>query len=143
MRDKVAYPYKSLHKYPGMRPRDVAIWDQFIINHPGAFERVWYDVHVGDPVDDPRKDDEMRKSGMFDVSCWCIDVVAETRASIYIIEVKPNALAGALGQALAYTKFAKRLNMTNKPLIPVVLTDNISPITLQAAEMLRVILLTP
>ena len=126
-----------------MRPKDVVIWDQFIHNNPDTFLRVWYDVHIGDPVGKNTDHKEMHASGMYDVSCWCVDVVAEASNNFWIIEIKPDALAGALGQALAYTALLEKQNLFHKPIVPVVLTDSISPITLEAAGLLKVGLLTP
>ena len=138
-----AHPYRQLHKYPGMRPKDVVLWDQFIINHPEAFHQVWYDVHIGDPIENKKDHDAMHASGMYDVSCWCVDVIADDGSALYVIEIKPNAPAGALGQALAYKKFVEKLPGVTKPVHPAVLTDNISPITQKAASMLQVAIFTP
>jgi len=126
-----------------MRPSDVAIWDAFILSHPDAFHRVWYDVHIGDPISDEKERQHMIDSGMYDVSCWCVDVIADDGSEYWVIEIKPNALAGALGQALAYTKLLEKEKHFDKPLQPAVLTDNIAPITQQAAMLLGVPLFTP
>lgn len=143
MQRATEYPYKTLTKYPGMRPRDVAIWDTFLLNHPGRFFRVWYDVHMGDPVGAEHDHEEMCNNGMYDVSRWCVDVIAEDAEAFYIIEIKPDAKAGALGQALAYKKILDREVGFAKPSHAVVLTDSIGPITLQAAELMGVALITP
>ena len=143
MRSESEQPYHSLPKYPGMRPRDVAIWDQFILNNPHAFIRVWYDVHIGNPAKNHHDHDQLHATGMYDVSCWCIDVLADDGTHFWVIEIKPNALAGALGQALAYTKLLQGEKVFIKPLRPAVLTDNISPISKQAADLLGVIIFTP
>lgn len=137
------YPYKLLTKYPGMRPKDVVIWEEYILNHPDSFLRVWYDVHIGDPKLLIPKQHTVQDSGMYDVSRWCIDVLAETENFLFVIEIKPDALAGALGQALAYRALLEKIQQFAKPLHPVVLTDNVSPITRQAANLLKVSLLTP
>ena len=143
MHNNIEYPYKSLDKYPGMRPRDVAIWDEFILSHPDAFFRVWYDVHIGDPVGHKHNEKEMRENGMYDVSCWCIDVLAEDENGFWVIEVKPDAMAGAIGQALSYTKILEKEQKFNKPLRPAVLTNDIPPITQQAGNLLGVLIFTP
>ena len=140
---ETAQPYKALNKYPGMGPNDAAIWETFIMEHPGQFFHVWYNVHIGDPVGEDHDHDEMKDNGMFDVSCWCIDVLAEDENGFWVIEIKPNALAGALGQALAYTELIKREHEFDKVIRPAVLTDDIAPITQQAAALLGVALLTP
>ena len=136
------FPYKPMHKYPGMRPKDVAVWERFMTANPDAFVEVYYDAHVGDPVSAPELHDEMRASGAFDVCQWCVDVIARAPNITYVIEVKPNAGAGALGQALAYTKLLQREGRIPVNSVPVVLTDNISPILQEAARLLGVLIFT-
>lgn len=132
------YPFKSLAKYPGMRPNDVAIWDRFLLENPMTFERVWYNIHLGDPVRYEDMREEMQENGMLEVSQWCIDVVAAEKNNLWIIEVKPNAAAGAIGQAIAYTALMRKElpHLTN--IYPMVITDDASPITEEAARMLGV-----
>lgn len=143
MRYEQEYPYKSLHKYPGMRPKDVAIWDEFITRHPGIFKRVWYDVHLGDPVQHEHQREESQLSGMYDVSRWCVDVLAYDNNNFWAIEIKPDAGAGALGQALAYAALLTSEHEFSRPVRPAVLTNNVAPITEQAARLLKVGIFTP
>lgn len=143
MRHDVQYHYAPLHKYPGMRPKDVAIWDQFLITHPDTFTHVWYDVHLGDPIANEKEREDALRSGMYDVARWCVDVVAADKNNFWAIEIKPNAGAGALGQALAYAALLNAERKSNPPIRPAVLTDTIAPITEQAALLLGVTMLTP
>jgi hypothetical protein len=143
MRRETQYPYEWLHKYPGMRPKDVAIWDAFLVQHPDAFFRVWYDVHLGDPVQVEADREEQLKSGMYDVARWCVDVLADDGTGFWAIEIKPNAGAGALGQALGYAALLNKEHVFDRPVRPAVLTDNVAPITQQAAELLKVVVFTP
>lgn len=137
------FPYKSMHKYPGMRPKDVAIWDEFIITHPGIFVRVWYNVKVGDPSGGVYDPDEIQANGYHGVTSWAIDVVGDDGQNFYTVEVKPNAMGGAIGQALCYSKLLGRYADLQRPIKPVVLTDDIAPITLEAASLVGVSILTP
>lgn len=141
MKGAKEYPYKSLHRYPGMRPYDVAIWDQFILTNPGVFKRVWYNVPVGDPCGCDHDHAEGEHNGYNGVTSWRADVVADDGEFIYTIEIKPNALGGAIGQALSYSVLLPKYNVLDKPVKPVVITDDIAPITLEAASLLGVALL--
>ena len=136
-------PYRPQAKYPGMRPKDVAIWDQFIIDYPHAFKRVAYDVHLGDPVQIEENRADMLKSGMYEVCQWCIDVLGDDGTRIWAIEIKPNAGGGALGQALAYAALVSHDSGLKMKALPLVITDEISPITQHVANMLRVKILSP
>ena len=132
------FPYEKMAKYPGMRPRDVVLWERFIDKFPDMFNSVVYDAHVGDPAAAPEKHDEMRASGAFDVCQWCVDVIAKEGENVFVIEIKPNAGAGALGQALAYRKLLAHEGRIPRNAAPVVITDAITPILRAAAAALSV-----
>lgn len=132
------FPYKLLDKYPGMRPEDEVLWDEYVKNHPNRFDTVWYNVHVGEPIRDDIEKNAAVATGAYSVSQWCVDVIAISGLEYYVIEIKPNALAGALGQALAYTRLLQHEKSAPDYAQPIVLTDNISPITEQAAYLLGV-----
>ena len=137
------YPYKLLEKYPGMRPKDVIIWDEFIKNNPDTFDKVWYDVHIGEPTERGHTKDEMIASGAYEVSQWCVDVLAMSSFKHFVIELRPGALAGALGQALAYRAILQAEGRIEASAQAVVITDEIIPITEHAAALLGVSLLIP
>lgn len=137
------YKYEVMNKYPGMRPQDEVLWDSFVMLHPDEFETVYYDYHIGNPATNPAMEKDMRQSGSFDVSQWDIDALALDGTQWYVVEIKPNALAGALGQALAYTALLKTEDAMFKNAQPMVITDTISPITEQAAKLLGVKLIIP
>lgn len=129
------FPYKLMNKYPGMRPGDEVIWDEFIKNHPTAFARVWYDVPLGDPFPDEAAKREAQATGAWDVSRWRIDVLAENGEGLHVIEIKPLAGASALGQAIAYRRLLWTEWNVQQPTHSVVLTDSISPIMEKAAAL--------
>lgn len=138
-----AEKYELKHKYRGMRPLDEIIWDEFVHRHRGEFEMVWYNVHIGDPARDDDERRMMKDNGAYDVSCWCVDVLAKSGDQFYVIEIKPDARAGALGQALAYKAILEAEGKIPPGSVPVVLTDNLHPITEQAAQLLGVQILVP
>ena len=128
-------------KYPGMRPRDVVLWERYITMHPDVFDSVIYDAHVGDPATTPEEHDEMRATGAFDVCQWCVDVIAKRGNEFFVIEIKPNAGAGALGQALAYKKLLARERRVPFNARSIVMTDSVTPVLQEAAHALGVILI--
>lgn len=137
------YTYEPLPKYPHMRPADVLIWEEYIRKNPKDFINCWYDVRIGDP-EIPKVDveDSMRRD-WWDLTRWQIDVLAEDEKAFYVIEVKPNANAKALGQALAYAALWQEKRRPPKLVIPAVLTDIINPITAKTASFMQVELWTP
>jgi hypothetical protein len=134
---------EKLPKYPHMRPKDVSIWDAYLDAHASDFLRCWYDVKIGEPIIPKIQVDEVTKQDWWDLSRWAIDVVAEDKNVYYVIEIKPNANAKALGQCLAYAKLLEEKWRTAKPMLPVVITDEINPITAKAAAYMGVELWTP
>ena len=102
------FKFEKLVKYPHMKPADVSVWEKFIDQHPGFFDRVDYDFHVGTGADFlPDKEDtpDGRENRLYKKK---IDVVGYKENEIYIIEVKPKATMEALGQALALTELFDR-----------------------------------
>lgn len=132
------YPYKLQNKYPGMRLEDEVIWDEFIKRNPAAFFSCYYNVPVGDPMPHENEKKEAVQNGGYDVSQWRIDVLAETADGLAVIELKPHAGPGALGQALAYKKLIEKEWQLTKPVVPIVITNGVSSIMLEAAAMLGV-----
>lgn len=143
MRELHGHPYVSLAKYPGMRPNDVVLWEQLLINKPHAFGWCWYNVPIGDPVCFEEWRHEYDQNGMYGVGCWRVDVVAHDGRAYYAVEIKPNAMAGALGQSMAYAKILEKTHLQGHKVFPLVLTDDISPITAEAAALLGVAIMTP
>lgn len=137
------YPYERLIKYPGMRPLDQIIWEQYIIKHPHAFHTVYYDIHIGEPSTDKREETEMRRTGAWEVSQWCVDVIGVSDDLTAVIEVKPAARASAIGQALAYRALLVEANMLSGNVVPMILTDELLPITERACRLLGVHVLVP
>lgn len=136
------YKYEKMLDYPHMRPADEAIWTRFIEKNPDRFVRVFYDYCMGEP-DAPDEDVSAHvASAWYDLTRWKCDVVAYDHNKVYAIEVKPNANAKALGQAASYAMLLKLEHGITWPIIPVVLTDAINPITKVAADALGVELWT-
>ena len=134
------FPYKKLVSYPDMRPEDKRIWESFIEQFPNAFEKVMYDVRVGEEVEMlevPRNVGEAWQ----DLTKWAIDVLGVKDNITYIIEIKPNANAKAIGQALCYAHLYRKEHPDAGRIIPTVLTDDCSPTTGICCQMLHVLLL--
>lgn len=88
--------------YPHMKPHDVHLWEQFIRANAGFFDKVDYDILVGDGVvmGDIKKDVYAKSFKI--LTQKKIDVVGYIRNEIWIVEVKPFASSSALGQLLTY-----------------------------------------
>ena len=98
-------PFEKLRKYPHMMPNDIAVWELFLSANPLRFDRLEYDVHVGRGYgyDEDSPDWHLRLAR--GLTQYRIDVVGWNSRNATIIEVKPYAGLGALGQLLSYRHF--------------------------------------
>lgn len=131
-------PFGTFPKYPHLRPADIRIWQAFIDQNPGRFDRVFYDFRVGDAEESPETVSRQVEMSWHDLTRWQIDVIAEDEKNLYIIEIKPHAGSSAIGQVLCYTMLYKDEQKPEKPVIPVVLTDLIIKTTKRCAEHYKV-----
>ena len=137
------YKYEPLQWYPHMGPKDAELWNKFIIANPGKFTGVIYDMRCGE-IEAPRPDLPIRiRDAWNDLCRWRIDVVAENNEAIYTIEVRPRALADALGNARGYAVLYEREHKPTKRVIPLVITDIILPNTAIVAQARNIEIWTP
>jgi len=132
------FPYRIQPKYPGLRPEDRRIWESFIGQNPDRFNFVLYNVHVGDPSDCPEEIGDQARRSWHELTRWKIDVLAADDNAWYVIEVKPNANAKAIGQALSYRTLLPEAMSVSGKIVPVVLTDTSPPSTHKAGNALGV-----
>lgn len=126
-------PYKKSHWYTHMKPYDVAIWERFIAKYPNMFDEVIYDLHVGGKPDiAPDTAPEMVKSWVM-LNQKKIDVVGFKGAQVFIVEVKPDAGASAVGQVLNYKQLYNMYIDPGAVCIPVICTDRFDPQSVQYA----------
>ncbi len=100
MRD--IFKYGKLAKYPHMKPKDIAIWERFILKFPDIFGSVQYDFHVGDPPPFNSLMDDGEDRNQDALYRLKIDVVAHNDNGIHIIELKPDAGPSTIGQVKGY-----------------------------------------
>ncbi len=113
--------------YPHMSRRDAPLWERYLRKFAHQWQGFAYDVALGGlDVADPDAS-EAEIAGWRYSTAEKIDVVANRGDEHWIIEVKPNARLSALGQALGYIVLASREPWTTLPLVPCILTDNMSP----------------
>lgn len=121
------YVQEKLPKYPHLLPADVDLWERFMEAHPGFFERVEYDVHVGGAIDvRPWWSAEDRRS-FSHLAAKRIDVVGHTPGRIWIIEVKPEAGVSAIGQLISYRLLYEKRFGATAPLVLCLVTDFLTP----------------
>lgn len=119
--------YRKYNSYPHMRPEDQAIWDRFITKNPEAYNEVFYDVPVGEGAQIPKGTQENIAIDFKILTQWKIDVVGHKGNNTDIIELKPNAGIGALGQIQSYARLYKKIAKPIEQITPVLITDKLRP----------------
>lgn len=97
---KGRFPYAKLLKYPHLGADEAKIYDSFVETHPGFFDSVDFDIHVGEARKFPGQPTDKITKGMEELSRKRIDFVGYKNDEIWIGEIKPNALLGAFGQLM-------------------------------------------
>jgi hypothetical protein len=131
-------PYKLLHKYPGMRPKDEVIWDKYIQAHPGIFDSCFYNVPVGNPARNHLELAEMKFNGGYGVTQWRVDVVGIRDGKQYVIEVKPFADTHAIGEVLGYRALLIADGKIKPDAHAMIITNDASQILLQVCALLGI-----
>ena len=129
------YPPALLGWYPNMAKRDAVIWERYLRHQAINFRGFAYNVALGGMVkEDPEATPE-ELTGFQYSTAQRIDVVADRGSEHWIIEVRHQARIGAVGSVMGYTMLALREPWTELPLVPVVITDNMSPDVRYVAEL--------
>jgi len=106
-----------------MLPRDILIWRQFLLKYEDEFDEFHYDVHCGPKL--RLEDPDIPWLGDFSEKALSlrIDVIALKPGECWLIEVKPNAGLGALGQLMAYRFYLDPSWYEGRVLKAVICTD--------------------
>lgn len=106
---------------------DVEVWTRFLGGrHPVIYE-VWYDLHVGKPVEPVAGSPAFLVAVAAGVSRKRIDVVCRVDGGFWVVEVKPFGNMVALGQALGYWGLVMEEFALSGRIWPVVVCDIVDP----------------
>lgn len=118
------FPYGARHKYPHMKPADVAIWERFMQEYPEAYDFVQYDLNCGEGSQQFTHEDQAMTKSWGKLKARKIDVVAADGDHVDIIELKPHAGPSALGQILGYVHLYLGYVDPHADARPVIITDS-------------------
>lgn len=89
-------------KYPGLLPREIIIFREWLRLHERSFDRFDFNVRVGDGADPgPGFSPDVRRDAI-ENSKKRIDAVAWRLSEVTLIEVKDRAGLSAIGQLIGY-----------------------------------------
>ena len=102
------------NRYPHMREDEAAIWTKFLTQTDLDFDRVVYDLHLGEGVP-PTPGEALYITVLKNaVTRKRVDAVGENPEAIWIFEVKPRVSMGSLGQLLSYYELYVKEYPTSK-----------------------------
>lgn len=117
-------PFGQRYYFPHMKPNDEAIWRRFIEQFPDVYDSVEYDVFVGTVPEFARE--AIGPNGGTGEALYRkkIDVVAFKDDQIDIIELKPRAGFGAIGQVTGYRELYIKEYAPKESVKAVIITDS-------------------
>lgn len=117
-------PFAVRLKYPHMFPKDIPVWERFVLSMPNFYREVAYDVVVGQGIaPDPNLPPNIRADATI-LTQKRIDAVGFVRHEIHVIEIKPVASVSAPGQALAYAKLYESTYRPTASVVPVLICSH-------------------
>ncbi len=128
--------------YPHMLAEDTAVWSKYLADPVHPIKEVWYDVHVGLPVEGLAPDDALGARIARGITRKRIDVVARVGGGLWVIEIKPAASMLALGQVLGYTRLFIEEYRPVEEVRSVIVCDDVDPDLADEFEALGVVIIT-
>jgi len=116
-----------MSNYPHMMAEDRDIWTKFLKVGEFVIGKVWYDVHVGLGLPVPGGIGSTEYKISQGVTRKRIDVICTVNNELWIIEIKPHANMGALGQIITYEKLFREEYTTQYKIVPVILCWTVDP----------------
>lgn len=107
-----------------MKPYDIDIWERFIEAYPNFFDEVAYDVVMGSGSPIPKGTEQNIAKSFTMLTQKKADVVGVKNVKIYIVELKPDAGAAAVGQVLQYKELYKSYIDPEANPTPMIITDS-------------------
>lgn len=120
-----AEPVVVRSHYAHMLAEDVRVWSRFLESGIVALDGVWYDVRVGEELALGPDSPEFLRRVSRGVTRKRIDVVAQSRGEVWVIEVKPFGSYVALGQVLTYRRLFMEEYEPSLPVRGVVVCENL------------------
>lgn len=130
--EKSKYQRKSF--YPNMKELETIIWNRFLDAYPNAYDEVIYNLKLGEGAHIPEGTEQNLADGFKQLTQHKIDVVGFKDNEIDIIELKPYAGVGAIGQVIGYRDlYTTHIDSSVLPNL-VIVTDLLRPDTKTIAD---------
>ncbi|MBA7610301.1 hypothetical protein ES703_17508 [subsurface metagenome] len=124
-----------------MLAEDVGVWTRYLESPLVRIDEVWYDVHVGKPVDVGDDASDMDRRIAAGITRKRIDVVALVGGEFWVIEVKPRADMTAVGQAVSYSRLFVQEFAPRRGVLGVIICDQADEDIISTCEELGVVVI--
>ena len=125
-------------KYPHFGRGDAEVWEKWLYTYQDDITEIYYDIALGGvTIDDPDADPAMARAWKYDTAVK-IDAVVVMAEENLIVEVKPYARMGAIGQAIGYTMLLDHEPLNDLPNTPCIVTFGTTAEVLKVAEALGI-----
>ncbi len=128
--------------YPHMMAQDIEVWSLYLVDPVVPIKEVWYDVHVGGPVEVAGGPEELLPRIAAGLTRKRIDVVAAVGGGYWVVEVKPFGSMLALGQVISYHRLFVSEYRPDGETFPVIICENADPDLLDEFEAAGVLVVT-
>jgi hypothetical protein len=124
--------------YPHMLSADAQVWSRFLERFGHMLSVVWYDVHVGRPIEVGPEAGEAERRLADGVGKKRVDVVCRVHEGWWVVEVKPVVSTTALGQVLVYRDLVVREHSLLGEVWAVIVAGHLDPDLLSVCDDLGV-----
>lgn len=130
--------YEKKQWYPNMREKETLIWERFLAAYPDAYDEVIYNLKLGEGAEIPEGTQENIARDFKELTQHKIDVVGFKGNNVDIIELKPYAGVGAIGQVIGYRDlYTAYIDRSANPNL-VIITDQLRPDTKTIADIRKI-----
>lgn len=114
-------------KPPHMLAPDIPVWYRFLEEWAAHFTSLYYDCLLGGPAPDPEEKKGSMEYMWRALTSKRADAIAETENEVWIIEVSAYPGMRALGQLLTYSTLWAEGPKIDKPVVMVLVADQVDP----------------
>ena len=123
----IFYNRDWMGKPPHMASQDLPIWERFRDKYKNDFVGWYFDAACGTPSEVPPGTPENLAKMWTRITSKRLDVVGVKTNEYWIIEIRPDAAAGALGTIMTYINCVSAEPIDDRNYVAVLVSDRFDP----------------